>query len=403
MARGKHREIVDESRLRIPHLLTYEVRGGKQVQFFIERCESRIGVGGAYGAWGVQVLNEDVPHFFEQTVGRPLQKIIDPVDLRESYGFHSRFVLPDFEYQEHLETEISFAVALARHTAEASGVDISEVAAFALGSAAPVEKDFTVEVAREAGIPEKAKKMSSHYACASSIDSLLRVLNDPDLQGKPVIIGGFEGLGRYVHESNDDNANQLFGNGAGMRLVTPGVTAKLLAYHSSDIGDPDGTMSLAMTYPHSGESLVEESYDEDANHYRYAGYMPQPDDGSITNIRSPSGMMRLLLPHTVESIQLATESFLATGGSIEDVSVFSIHHSNRRIVQMVNRQLGRKVPGIEFPWILTEYANVSSATNIIASLMQLGQLRNGGVEVSSAAGIGGFFRTAYVQYGTDLR
>ena len=36
------------------------------------------------------------------------------------------------------------------------------------------------------------------------------------LQGKKVLVGGIEGLSRFLQSSRDKNAWQLFGNGAGV-------------------------------------------------------------------------------------------------------------------------------------------------------------------------------------------
>ena len=63
------------------------------------------------------------------------------------------------------------------------------------------------------------------------------------LYGKKVLVGGIEGLSRFVVSSHDANALQLFGNAAGVVGVIPGQTMKFLAGRSREVFDDDGVIA----------------------------------------------------------------------------------------------------------------------------------------------------------------
>ena len=91
-----------------------------------------------------------------------------------------------------------------------------EVEGVLIGMTGPIANDYTERIAKEAGIPDNALKVSVHKACDSSMGALHLVL-DPDLAcsssikgniakelyGKKVLVGGIEGLSRFVKKSRD--------------------------------------------------------------------------------------------------------------------------------------------------------------------------------------------------------
>ena len=107
----------------------------------------------------------------------------------------------------------------------------------------PLSEDYLNQITKAAGIPDNALKVATHKACDGSTSSLHLALN-PDLPenaqldhkniadllyGKKILVGGIEGLSRFVGTSHDANALQLFGNAAGIVGVIPGKTMKFLA------------------------------------------------------------------------------------------------------------------------------------------------------------------------------
>ena len=91
---------------------------------------------------------------------------------------------------------------LLREAAKANGWETSEVQAVLIGMSGPVSEDYVEQIARRAGVPESALKVSVHKACDGSVGSLNLALN-PDLgvPGQTNIAAGAvwqEGIaGRY--------------------------------------------------------------------------------------------------------------------------------------------------------------------------------------------------------------
>jgi hypothetical protein len=70
-----------------------------------------------------------------------------------------------------------------------------------------------------------------------------------ELRGKKVLVGGIEGLSRFIGLSSDKNALQFFGNGAGVIGVIPGETMTLLSGKTHEVFDEDGVLAIHMYYP----------------------------------------------------------------------------------------------------------------------------------------------------------
>jgi hypothetical protein len=211
---------------------------GGGVPLGIERVtNSAIGIGGAYGTWGDSYDNKSLPMIIEHRLGAPLAES-DIMEL-DQLGFVNRHHTPDLSVQDHLELEIEVGSRLLREAAAANGWDPSEVQAVLIGMSGPVSTDYVEQIARRAGIPASALKVSIHKACDGSVGGLNLALNPGlavpgqmnvarELYGKKVLVGGIEGLSRFVQHARDKNALQLFGNGAGVIGVVPGESMKFI-------------------------------------------------------------------------------------------------------------------------------------------------------------------------------
>ena len=106
--------------------------------------------------------------------------------------------------------------------------------------------------------------MSIHKACDGSVAGLNLALNPnlpynkqlsqnlaESLKGKKVLVGGIEGLSRFLKTSRDKNALQFFGNGAGIIGLIPGQTMKFLVGQTREVFDEEGVLAVRMFYPHS--------------------------------------------------------------------------------------------------------------------------------------------------------
>src|ERR671922_1870292 len=287
-----------------------DVAGG--IPFGIERVtNSSVGIGGVYGTWGHSYDNETLSDFLEERLGHPLLPN-EKLNLSE-LGFRNRHHVPlTLTREEHTKLEVEIGTKFLREAIKACNWQPSEVEAVLIGMSAPVSEDYLNQITKAAGIPESALKVATHKACDGSTSSLHLALN-PDLPensqldqniaeslyGKKVLVGGIEGLSRFIVSSHDANALQLFGNAAGVVGVIPGQTMKFLAGKSREVFDDEGVLQVAMYYPHSkqkppGETNVDVTSPL-ANNIRVAGLMHEPEDGSSISMAGPVGLVKIFL------------------------------------------------------------------------------------------------------------
>src|SRR5258706_5953021 len=281
------------------------------IPFGIEHVtNSSVGIGGVYGTWGESFDNENLPAFLEQRLGRPLQPN-EKLNLSD-LGFLNRQHTPlDLTPEEHIQLEVEVGTKFLVDAIKACNWQPSEVEAVLIGMSAPLSEDYLNQITKAAGIPESALKVSIHKACDGSTSSLHLALN-PELPenlqldqniadslfGKKVLVGGIEGLSRFVGSSHDANAFQLFGNAAGVLGVIPGKTMKFLAGRSREVFDDEGVLQVAMYYPHSRQKIDGYNVDvtEPSEHnIRVAGLMHEPHDGSSISMAGAGGMVKLFV------------------------------------------------------------------------------------------------------------
>ena len=374
-----------------------------------------VGIGGAYGTWGESCDNQALPSL----INRQLGETLPDADLMElgQLGFVNRHRTPALSRDDDIELEIEVGARLLRQAAAASGWDLAEVEAVLIGVSLPVVPDYIERVARRAGIPERALKVSVHKACDGSVGSLHLALN-PGLSapgqlniaerlfGKKVLLGGIEGLTRGLRNSHDKHALQLFGNGAGVIGVVPGKTMKFLTGKSYEVFDEEGVLGVHMYYPHSrrrepGRSLVEVS--QEGQSIRVAGLMNEPKDGSAIAMAGPMGMVKLFVRSGVQVVSDVYEAYQALMqklGETPRIAVAIVHHANYKINKLKEKQLAGL--GIKFPmpWLLSEFGNVSAASNMIAFLRQLPKLKPGDHVLIDGFGAGTYYDVLAVEMGT---
>jgi 3-oxoacyl-[acyl-carrier-protein] synthase III len=283
----------------------------------------------------------------------------------------------------------------------------------------PVSDDYTERIARAAGIPENAIKVSIHKACDGSMGALHLLLNPElpehqkmsrnlaeELEGKKVLVGGIEGLSRYLQKSHDKSALQLFGNGAGIIGVIPGQNMKFLVGESYEAFDEKGVLEVSMYYPHSrqrveGESLIEVS-DAGRNHFRVAGMMHEPADGAPVVMAGPMGMVKLFVRtgvKVVRRVYARYQSLMDEKGSPKQITVAIVHHANLKINRLKAKRLQDVGINIPMPWVLSEFGNVSAASNMIAFLRKLPSINPGEHILFDGFGAGTYYDTFAVSMG----
>ena len=401
-----------------PQVETVSIPIGDGVLMGIERVfHPEIGIGGVYGTWGESYDNQALVGFLERHFGGSFPEK-DRMNL-SPLGFAHRHHVPDLSVEENLELEVEVGARFLREAAAACGWSPDEVDGVFIGMTGPIADDYTERIAKRAGIPDGALKMSVHKACASSMGALHLALN-PDLEihqklnrnialemvGKKVLVGGIEGLSRFVKMSQDKSALQLFGNGVGVIGVIPGQTMKFLVGKSHEVYDEKGVLEVSMYYPHSGQrgndgSMVEVSQ-AGVNHFRVAGLMHEPSNGLPVVMAGPMGMVKLFVRSGVEVVREVIQKYqtlMDEKGIAKEISVAIVHHANLKINQLIAKRLMNFGIRIPMPWLLSEFGNVSAASNIIAFLRQLTSIKPGDHILFDGFGAGTYYDTFAVGLG----
>lgn len=365
------------------------------IPFGMERVTNpSVGIGGVYGTWGISYDNDTLPQFLEQRLGHPLPPN-ERLNLSE-LGFLNRQHLPlHLTQEEHTRLEVEVGRRFLVEAIHACGWNPSEVDAVLIGMSAPLSEDYLNRITQAAGIPESALKVAIHKACDGSTSSLHLALN-PDLpenlqlnsnladslRGKKVLVGGIEGLSRFVSSSHDANALQLFGNAAGVIGIIPGKTMKFLAGKSHEVFDDDGVLQVAMYYPHSRNSSHGTNVDVTQpleNNIRVAGLMHEPRDGSSIAMAGPMGMVKLFVRTGVQVVRDVYAAYQARlsdlGMAGKSLAVAIVHHANYKINKLKEKHLQSEGISLRMPWLLSEFGNVSAASNMIAFLRELPNMK----------------------------
>jgi len=394
------------------------VGGGVPLGMFCTE-NPKLGIGGVYGTWGICYDNQTLPQFVERRIGMPIPR--DEQLNLATLGFTYRHHSPEMTPQDQVECEVEVGARFLRAAAQACGWNLREVDAVMIGMSSPVIPDYTNRIAERAGIPQDALKVSVHKACDSSMGALQMALN-PDLpentflnrnlarvlEGKKVLVGGIEGLSRFVQRSKDANALQLFGNGAGIIGVIPGKTMKFLVGKAFEVFDEKGVLAAQMDYPHShhrhADSFVEVQ-EEAPNQVRVAGMMPEPINGESVDMAGPMGMVKLFVRNGVQVVCEVYQSYLQRlselGESSKTFATVIVHHANYKINKLKGMQLEKIGIHLPLPWVLSEFGNVSAASNMMAFLRKLSELKPGDHILFDGFGAGTYYDVFAVELGEE--
>jgi 3-oxoacyl-[acyl-carrier-protein] synthase III len=392
---------------------------GSGVPFGMERVtNSSVGIGGVYGTWGASYDNENLPTFLEQRLGHPLQAN-EKLNLSE-LGFLNRQHTPlNLTTEEHIQLEVEVGTKFLGEAIKACNWQPTEVEAVLIGMSAPLSENYLNLITKAAGIPESALKVAIHKACDGSTSSLHLALNPElpenlqldqniaeSLYGKKVLVGGIEGLSRFVSSSHDANALQLFGNAAGVVGVIPGKTMKFLAGRSREVFDDEGVLQVAMYYPHSRHKTDGSNVDvtePSENNIRVAGLMHEPHDGSSIAMAGPMGMVKLFVRTGVQVVRDVYAAYQAKldelGMAGKTLAVAIVHHANYKINKLKEKQLQGEGIVLPMPWLLSEFGNVSAASNMIAFLRELPNLKPLDHILIDGFGAGTYYDTLAVELG----
>jgi 3-oxoacyl-[acyl-carrier-protein] synthase III len=403
-----------------PNIAKGIINVGQGIPFGIE-CVTNpaVGIGGVYGTWGESYDNDSLPGFLEQRLGHPIpanQKL----NLSE-LGFLSRHHVPcNLTREQHTQLEIEMGTRFLGEAIKACNWQPSEVEAVLMGVSAPVSEDYLNKITRAAGIPEGALKVTIHKACDGSTSSLHLALNPElpenkqlnlniaeSLYGKKVLVGGIEGLSRFIESSHDAFALQMFGNAGGVVGVIPGQTMKFLAGKSREVFDDQGVLQVAMYYPHARQTTEGDTNiivtEPSENNIRVAGLMHEPEDGSSISMAGPMGMVKLFVRtgvQVVRDVYAAYQSKLGEMGMAgKSLAVAIVHHANFKITKLTEKHLQNEGIVLPMPWLLTEFGNVSAASNMIAFLRELPNMKPLDHILIDGFGAGTYFDALTVELG----
>ncbi|MGA7193642.1 MAG: 3-oxoacyl-[acyl-carrier-protein] synthase III C-terminal domain-containing protein [Anaerolineales bacterium] len=399
-----------------PNVKRDTIQIGDGIPFGIEQVSNKeLAIGGAYGSWGKSYSNANLPEFVASRMGHELKEG-DQLELGD-LGFMSRQHVPVLTQEENHQLELEVGTRLIKEAAQSNGWETSEVQGLLVGSSGPITDNYLSEIAQRAGIPEDAIKVSVHKACDGSVGALNLVLNPElsqpgqlniaeELRGKKVLVGGIEGLSRFIGMTQDKNALQLFGNGFGMIGLIPGKTIKFLVGKSMEVFDEEGLLKVRMVYPHSGLKAIGklvEVVQVGASYIRVAGLMHEPEDGSNISMAGLMGMVKLFVRTGVQAVTDVFGSYQKLmeklGTPDKKLAVAIVHHANYKINKLKEKQLLKEGISFPMPWLLRDFGNVSAASNMIAFLRQLPQIKPGDHVLFDGFGAGTYYDVLAVELG----
>lgn len=388
---------------------------GPGIPFGVEQVSNpALGIGGCYGSWGKTYDNETLPMMLEERMGA--LDSAERLNLAE-LGFVYRQHLPSLTDEEHLALELEVGERYLRSAIETCGWQPDEVEGVLIGCSAPVSNDFVEQIARRAGIREQAIKVSVHKACDGSVGGINLALNHEvsehlkimpnlarKLYGKKVLVGGIEGLSRFMRSAYDANALQLFGNAAGVIGIIPGQTMNFLAGKTHEVFDTEGVLQVRMHYPHAGPradgSMIDVTWTGE-NVLRVAGFQHEPSNDSTVVMAGPMGMVKLFVRTGVQVVSDVYHAYRKRmdeiGQTEKTFAVAIVHHANYKINLLKERHLQKEGIQIPMPWLLNEFGNVSAASNMIAFLRQLPKMQPGDHILIDGFGAGTYYDVVAVE------
>jgi 3-oxoacyl-[acyl-carrier-protein] synthase III len=162
-----------------------------------------------------------------------------------------------------------------------------------------------------------------------------------------------------------------------------------------------------MIYPHSVQKVAEGTNVEvtqmNQNHIRIAGLMPIPENGSSIVMAGPMGMVKLFVRTGVQVVREAykayQEKLVQLGTTGKTLAVAVVHHANYKINKLKEKHLQNEGIVLPMPWLVSEFGNVSAASNMIAFLRELPSLNPGDHILIDGFGAGTYYDVLAVELG----
>jgi 3-oxoacyl-[acyl-carrier-protein] synthase III len=131
--------------------------------------------------------------------------------------------------------------------------------------------------------------------------------------------------------------------------------------------------------------------------------MHEPPDDSPVEMAGLMGMVKLFVRSGVEMVRdvyNAYQSMMSRLGTPDkSLAVAIVHHANLKINKLKDKQLQKEGIRLNMPWLLTEFGNVSAASNMIAFLRELPNLKPGDHILVDGFGAGTYYDALAVEMG----
>lgn len=318
------------------------------------------------------------------------------VKMQESTGFDEIWHQATGTSREQgIKDELEVGALVLQRTIESNGWESKDIAGLFVGSGVPIADDskyvdYAKTLAEMSGLRPDVTLHNTYAACASGGRELLNALSHPDMQGRPVVVMGMEGITYLTQDFDPEYADALsmrfFSNGAAGLGVVPGETMSLLTRRHSVVRDEKGLLAAHMTY----ENLVNPNDDI----WQTQGntdvvMMPQPQNGKRITMDGP----RTGLYFIKNALDLVGDLYQSHMKEHPDYAPqFSAqHHPSLTVFENFQKKAEREGISVTSPWVVKD-GNSSAATSLIAHNRIAGEMaKPGSVELFVAYGAGGSF------------
>jgi 3-oxoacyl-[acyl-carrier-protein] synthase III len=131
--------------------------------------------------------------------------------------------------------------------------------------------------------------------------------------------------------------------------------------------------------------------------------MHEPKDGSSIAMAGPMGMVKLFVRTGVQVVRDVYASYQSRldelGLAGKSLAVAIVHHANYKINKLKEKQLQGEGIVLPMPWLLSEFGNVSAASNMIAFLRELPNMKPLDHILIDGFGAGTYYDTLAVELG----
>ena len=139
------------------------------------------------------------------------------------------------------------------------------------------------------------------------------------------------------------------------------------------------------------------------SHIRVAGLMHEPANGDPIAMAGPMGMVKLFVRTGVQVVSEVYQAYRKLMEKLDmpdkPIEVAIVHHANYKINKLKEKHLQREGISFPMPWLLSEFGNVSAASNMIAFLRQLPSLKPGDHVLFDGFGAGTYYDVLAVALG----